>query len=200
MKSETKPIMLDKRRVPVEKRHDPRLLEIEKAHDLAMQDPSFRLHVCLHEVGHAFYMERLGARKLIFHPALAWHHADTDTFDVGNMAVQGDFGEEAICVDLLAIARWHVAGGVVQHALAVSPDNIDSDEQDFEAFADMAQEHGATRDDVREHWEMAKEDVRRDLRSPAFRRALWNRAKALEKVMFGETGRIEGVYEYEVKS
>jgi hypothetical protein len=189
-------IILDKSRVPVEKRDDPRLLEIEKAHDLAMQDPAFRLHVCLHEIGHAVYMERLGAKKLTFHPALVWYHAETDTFDVGNMAVQGNFGEEGITADLLAIARWYVAGGVVQHALAVSPLNIDSDGQDFETFTAFSQKLGATPEDIQEHWDKATEDVLRDLRSPVFRTELWSRAKALEKAMFGDTGAFEGVYEY----
>jgi hypothetical protein len=188
--------ILDKSRVPVEKRNDPRLLEFEKALDLAMQDPAFRLHICLHEIGHAVYLERLGAEMVVCYPAIAFYNAETDAFDVGNLAVQANFGEKEKTFDSRAMARWYVAGGLVQHKLAVSPYNIGSDGQDFEVFTSQMEKFGGTPEIIREYWEEAKKDVLRDLRSPAFRRELWRRARELEKAMFTHTGEFRSTEPY----
>jgi hypothetical protein len=189
-------IILDKSRVPIEKQKDPRLLESERQLSLTMRNYQSRLNVCLHEVAHAVYLERGGAKRLIFHPPFAWYRADTDAFDIANMAVQGDFEEGMTKVDLMAVARWHVAGGVVGRTMTPSFYYISSDSQDFEGFCIFAQECSMTPKNIQKHWNKAKEDVSQDLCNPAFQRELKKRARALEKAMFDDTGAPKGIYIY----
>jgi hypothetical protein len=50
-------MFLDKSRIPFEKLDDPRLKENEKEVLEAMQNPTYRLHVCLHEAAHGVYLQ-----------------------------------------------------------------------------------------------------------------------------------------------
>jgi hypothetical protein len=63
-------MFLDKSRIPVEKLDDHRLKKQEAEVLEAMDDPAFRRHVCLHEAAHGVYLERAGAKRLIYHGPL----------------------------------------------------------------------------------------------------------------------------------
>jgi hypothetical protein len=77
------------------------------------------------------------------------------------------------------MARCYAAGGVVKRSLIDGADA--ADEQDKEVFATEMAKYGVTPEMTAEHWERAQRDVERDLRSPAFRRQLWERARELER-------------------
>jgi hypothetical protein len=58
---------------------------------------------------------------------------------------------------------------------------IESIKQQIVAERKAASLGQATDRDISEGWEAAKQDVERDLRSPAFRKEMWDLARELEK-------------------
>jgi hypothetical protein len=174
-------MFLDKSRIPCEKLNDPRLKKIEEDVLQAMQVSTYRRHSCLHEAAHGVYLVRAGAKRLIYHGPVAIYDAESDTFDIGDAGIQGDFGEHGVNCDPLKMARWYVAGGVATRILTAWSDE-EGDGRDFEEFVRqcplLIQE--ISREGISELWEQAKKDVERDLRSPAFRQELWRRARDFE--------------------
>jgi hypothetical protein len=188
-------LRLDKSRIPANKLDDPRLAESEEAVCKGMQNETFRKGICLHEAAHAIYMERAGACRVTLHPPLAMYDSQNDRFDIGPAAVQPDFGSVPVETDIMTMARWNVAGGVAQRFLiggdpALFDDGYerdfsvlfeDSDQYDFSMFSGQAVRHGLLAEEIRDIWEQAKRDVQKDLRSPLFRRQLWERAREFEQ-------------------
>jgi hypothetical protein len=109
------------------------------------------------------------------------YDAQNDVFDIGSAAIEGDFGENGVNCDSLAMARWYAAGGVATRLLTAWLDE-EGDGRDFEDFSRLSAEQipEITREAISQHWVQAKEDVEHDLRSPAFRRELWQRARDFE--------------------
>jgi hypothetical protein len=177
-------MFLDKSRISVDKLEDPRLKADEKLVLELMQSPSHRLLACLHEATHGYYLERAGAKRLIYHGPTASYDAESDTFDIGKAAIQPDFGGQPVKVEIETMARWLVAGGVAVNLLT-GWDDEGGDGQDFEWFVrkcltgspEMKQEV------ISAFWEQAKKEVAKDLRSPALRRELWRRARVFEEFL-----------------
>jgi hypothetical protein len=174
-------MFLDKSRILFEKLDDLRLKENEDEVLKAMQDPTYRLHVCLHEAAHGVYMQRAGAKRLNFHGPVAFYRAESDTFDIGSAGMTPDFGDAGTKIDSLAMARWYVAGGVATRSLTGWNDE-DGDGQDLEVFVRECFRliPEITREDISTLWKQAKKDVERDLRRPKFRRELWQKAREFE--------------------
>ncbi len=191
-------MFLDKSRVPPEKLDDPRLKKMEVGALRDMQDSKYRLHVCVHEAAHGVYLERAGAIRLIYHGPVARYDAAKDTFNIASAAIQPGFGEQGVTADSLVMARYYVAGEVAQRVLT---DFLDQDKvverQDFEDFVSELRRHlsqaGLTLTDevISQHWEQAKIDVERDLRSPAFRQELWRRARDFEAWLLAQTPNVD---------
>jgi hypothetical protein len=118
---------------------------------------------------------------LNYHGPLAFYRAESDTFDIGSAGIEGVFGDDGTDVDLLAMARWYVAGGVATRSLTGWNDE-DGDGQDFEVFVRECFRliPEITREGISTHWEQAKKDLERDLRRPEFRRELWRKAREFE--------------------
>lgn len=179
-------IRLDKSRIPPELVDDPRLQRLEEQILELMQDPTYRSSVCLHEAAHATYYERAGARRVIYHGPVAFYDVASDTFDLGNAAIEPDFGEAGQSTDLLTMCRCLVAGKVATDALTAREDE-DGDGRDREEFARLCAQHcpNMAPKEISEFWEYAKNEVMKDLRSPAFRRGLWERAREFEEWLLG---------------
>lgn len=175
-------MFLDKSRIPLEKLDDPRLKEKEDEVLQAMQDYTYRLHTCLHEAAHGLYLERAGAKNLIYHGPVAFYDAEIDTFDIGTAGIEGNFGEHGVNCDSLAMARWYVAGGAVTRKLTGWLDD-EGDGRDFETFVRecLSLIPEITTEAISALWEQARKDIEQDLRSPAFRRELWQRARDFEE-------------------
>ncbi len=126
-------MFLDKSRIPFEKLDDHRLKKAEEEVLESLQDSTYRLHSCLHEAAHGVYLERAGAKRLVCHGPVAFYDAESDAFDIGTAGLEGDFGEHGVDCDLLAMARWYVAGGVATRSLTAWNDE-EGDGRDFEEF------------------------------------------------------------------
>jgi hypothetical protein len=184
---------LDKSRVPPEMLDDPRLAEKEKAVRIGMQNETYRMGVCLHDAAHAIYIERSGGR-VTFHPPVARYDLQIEDFVIGTAAVQADFGPVPIEVELEAMAHWLVAGDVARRLLTGDSSVLfddgyerdlseffeDSDKSDFESFSSNVAAFGLNSEQISENWEQAKRDVEKDLRSPAFKGQIWERAWEFE--------------------
>ena len=79
-----------------------------------------------------------------------------------------------------AAARWLCAGSVVKHGLAPRYWREEEDLSDYEMYVSYAAAAGATQEQTSALWEIAKQDVERDLRSPAFRSELWALARDVQ--------------------
>lgn len=172
---------IDESLIPPDKLADPRLAWWKEAVEPALKDKTNRAGVCLHEAAHAVYLERAGA-KAIFHPPTVLYDPRNDTFGMAAAGVHGEFGTGAK-VDSLVMARYFVAGGVAKRVLTkLTEDSFDDggDEQDLIDWTETGEELGMSSEVILAHWEEAKRDVEKDLRSPAFRRQLWKRAWAFE--------------------
>lgn len=197
-----KMIPLDKSRIPESKQNDPRLLEAEADVAERLQDEHFRLRVCLREAAHAIYAERAGAICVLLYGPQIY-----DSADIKWAGIQAYFIGR---IQANSMARWYAAGGVAQRVLTGAIDRP-SNGQDFQAFSgefkhlfpvsgtDAPIRHRrAGRDvekdaEIRELWEHARRDVEKDLRDPAFRMELWDRARefdaAFREIILCEHGR-----------
>jgi hypothetical protein len=175
--------VLDKSRVPTDRREDPRLEAIEMNCCEVMQDPKYRVQVCVHEAAHAIYLRRAGATQLVYHGPVVLYDASKDEFEVGTAGIQGTFPSEGVDLPLRVVARWHVAGGIAKRLLTDASDA--GDEQDFEVFTGKCGE-GISEKEIQQVWEVAKKDVEKDLRSPSFRQEVWKLAREFERWLLEE--------------
>ena len=176
-------IPLDKSEIPPEKRNDPRLAEWEEAVSKGIQNTSYRVGVCLHEAAHAIYLERCGACCVTLHVAVALYDAQSDRYEASVAAVRPSFGKERALVDLDELARAYAAGGVAKRLLIADDTWMEEggDQTDFRIFAAEASKSGLPVEEISRRWEQAKRDVEKDLRSPALRLQIWDRAREFEK-------------------
>jgi hypothetical protein len=174
--------VVDKSRIPPDKLDDPRLADEEAALLRAMRDEENFLQVCVHEAAHAIYMERAGFVPVLQGPVI-FYYSDTDTFDSGEAGVSGIAKDGGVDTDSFAMARRYVASGVASSVLigdggeSIEP----GDGQDFEVFSGEFVRLGGDPDEIAEYWEQAKRDVEKDLRSPAFRQQVWDRAREFKR-------------------
>jgi hypothetical protein len=184
-------LALDKSRIPPDKLNDPRLVRCEETLLAEMRNQQYLLQVCVHEAAHAIYMERLGLMPVL-HGPVAYYDADKDTFDFGALAVHGNAGD-GVEVTSIGMARWYVAGGVATSLLIGSGADQATDGQDFEVFISELVKLGANDEAIAQHWEQAKRDVEKDMRSPVFRREVWDRARDFK-------GQLEGMFNSDVSA
>ena len=174
--------LMNRSRIPSDKLNDPRLAKEEAIVQYAMNDEEHRRKMCVHEAAHAIYMERAGLVPTLRGP-VAFYNSTTDTFNCGDAGVDANAGGGSVDVDILAMTRWYAAGGVaISVLIGDDGDPIDpGGEQDFEDFGVQFVRLGGDPDEIAEYWEQAKRDVEKDLRSPAFRRQVWDRARKFNR-------------------
>jgi hypothetical protein len=140
----------------------------------------WRLTVALHEAAHLMYARRAGAIAAKYHGPLEYPGKPGV---YGFAGIEPIFPETGLRVDIIAVARWFCAGDVVKRILAPKYQEDEEGATDYEVFCDYCQKlsPAVTADQLREAYEAAQRDVERDLRSPAFRRELWDLAREVEK-------------------
>jgi hypothetical protein len=150
-----------------------------------MKEPRNRLCIALHEAGHVRYGLRAGAVDVKYHGPVEYP-GRPGIFGVA--AVEMVFPESGTSVDIIAIARWLCAGGVVKRILMPDFWVDDEDSTDYDVFIDEYISRvpeqvlgGLTREAyAKTFWQQGQQDVERDLRSPSFRREMWELARDVE--------------------
>ena len=173
--------VMDRSRIPSDRLNDPRLAKEEAIIQFAMNDEKYRRKACIHEAAHAIYMERAGLVPTL-HGPVDFYDAPIDTFYCGDAGVDANASGGSVDVEILAMARWYAAGGVAVSVL-IGDDwepTDPGDEQDFEDFGVQFVRLGGDPGEIVECWDQARCDVEKDLRSPAFKRQVWDRARELD--------------------
>jgi hypothetical protein len=173
---------IDKSGIPADKLNDPRLPAIEAGLRRAVEDSPTRLYACLHEAGHAIFMERAGVAFTFRGPAI-WYDIRHDILTPAIAGVSPGVPGENWTANSLQIARWSCAGFIVAETLMPHPRNAYSkeDTSDFDSFADDMRQSGATEESIQSHWEAAKLDVAKDLESAGFKRRIWAQARIFKQ-------------------
>ena len=145
-----------------------------------MQDPDWRVATCVHEAGHVYYARRAGAVDFRYHGPLEYPERPGD---FGSAAVGPVFPKEGLKVDLLDIAKWYAAGGVVMRRLVPDFATEDCDANDLDVFKDDIRKRSPEISDatLQNYWVQAQSGIERDLRKPALRRELWALAREIEQ-------------------
>ena len=174
----------DKSEIPSAKLNDPRLKRVEQRLSEHVSDKKLRRSACVHEAAHFLYGKRTGAIDFTFRGPAILYNELTDEFSGSIAAVRPIFPDKKPneCSEQ-AIARMLVAGCIAEGLLTESG-GVRSDSLDLEGFKKRFREIRSN-EDISRNWEAAKRDVRKDLRSPAFRKELWALADELEKKFFG---------------
>lgn len=156
---------------------------VEKMADMqkCLKHEPIRLSVALHEAGHVVYALRASATDMKYHGPT--EHPDfPGTYGMAGVIIPVFPTGDGAIVELIAMARWYCAGGVVKSVL--SP-HLWTDDEDFTDHVIYVQEaakfESVTVEGIHGVWKRAQQDVERDLRSPAFRKQLWELAREVEK-------------------
>lgn len=179
---------IDTSRIPESKLNDSHLPEIEAGLRRALEDSQTRMYACLHEAGHAIFMERAGVAFSFRGPSI-WYDAKHDILKPALAGVLPGVPGEDWIANSLQMARWSVAGIITAETLLPSsnpPD--DKATTDFETFCAEMRKEGATEESILKHWEQAKLDVAEDLESTGFKRRIWTLARVFNQQLETEFG------------
>ena len=151
---------------------------------IQMMDEGFRAAVCLHEAAHAEYMERLGDTYIRFMPPYVLYKPDgeltcCDAAVTNDMSEEDDFAQ--MNADALGYTKSILAAGIVESVLTEQQhDGTSIDNEELEAMFDKIGTAHVERERI---LKQARAEVLKDLRSPAFRKALWKRAKFYQRIL-----------------
>ncbi len=186
------PVEIDISKVAVEKRDDPRFLELSRQMQAALNNPKWQAAFCIHEAGHKIYLSRLGITEFTFIGPHIVYNSERDDFDGSPAAVKAEpvpltaegFNFEAW---LLGVAHAKAAGGVFARRLTNAPDQGDvEDKEEFKRACSLLKEKmPKLQIDEEAIWKQAQESIERELRSPEFRRNCWKEAHEIKQKTFG---------------
>jgi len=142
----------------------------------------YRLRLCLHEAGHIVYARAYGASKLIFHgPEIVWD-ARCGVPAVSRSSVSWT---PPVVNSVTSGLKPHIASFIFREKLAVPNEEI-AISTDMHSARQWFDENVGTNDagfDVA--IEEARDEIIKDLRSPAFKRKAWETAREFSREVFG---------------
>jgi hypothetical protein len=186
---------IDALQVPREKLTDPRFLQLQSHLEAALRNQGWVTAFCAHEVAHIVYLTRAGMKDFTFIGATILYDAARDDFDGFPASVKpGGFNNDVLAqinVEqwILAVAMGHAAGGVAARKLTTAPDSGDQgDYQNFCTLCDvLCARHPDLTIDRPGLWKLAQGAVEKELRSPTFRKEIWDKAHEIKPLLFGST-------------
>ena len=178
-------IKFNMRCVPRFKRRDETLLEMIGENTANLQDRKWKRALCVHEAAHAEYAERYGSEPAVFEAPLAFIYDESD----GSFTLK----EAQVWVDVPHYWRddlkQMLAAGVVERALMPGFQSEDealgstSEGGDY-VYVLAALKRG--RVPKSQHVKVLKQvrrEIQRDLRNPAFRKVILQRAKSYQRIL-----------------
>jgi hypothetical protein len=172
-----------------EQRNHPNFAPLLAQEEKLFNSDAYRLRVSLHEAGHVIYMRAAGATKIIFYgPEIIWDAR----FEKPAISRSSVVWTPPV-VDSVAVAlnlKPFIGGIVFRERLSV-PNDAEAIERDmFDARQWFDTHVGRTGnkgfDDARFEVaiEEAREEIIRDLRSPAFKKKAWETAREFSREVF----------------
>lgn len=181
--------MIDTSRIPQDKLTDPRFLQLHTNMMNALSNPLYINAFCVHEAAHIIYFRRMGATEFTLNGPRIEYDQAMDEFDgyMADVKVES-LNMEPSDVEVINLvrqaARGHAAGGIVARAMTNVSDG--GDEEDRRRFISLCEAARISEPAERQAiWLQAGEDVRQDLRSPAFKSEIWAKAKEIKLQIFG---------------
>jgi hypothetical protein len=186
-------VKIDTSQIPRDKLDRPDFLGLRAQIEQVLVIQKWRFAFSIHETGHLIYMSRAGFKDFLYHGPRIEYDAEKDKFIAFPAAVQqqslGATNTQNLELDqwILGVAKGHAAGGVFARELTAAPDAGDEqDRQNFEVFCDLMLENSPGMSIDRSGlWVLAQEEVKTDLRDPAFRKEVWERAAEVREKLFG---------------
>jgi hypothetical protein len=193
-------VKIDISGVPADKQNDSKLTSLLAQMQAAVDNPSWQAAFSIHEAGHKFYIERMGVTAFKYIGPRIIYDATAADFIGYPAAVQAVDPPSPITAEgfdlgkvLVNLAKTKAAGGVFSRHLTGAPDQ--GDEEDRAEFARACE---MLRDKLKEKmpgiqidenaaWQQAKDEILKDLRSPAFRRQRWEEAHEIKAKLFSQT-------------
>ncbi len=176
-------INFDVSEVPAEHYDAHTLAGFELTCTIQMMDPSFRAALCLHEAAHAEYTEQMDPTlSITIKPPFAWYkngelkYSNAATTDSGNDGTINVTEE-----NILAYIKSIVAAGIAEEVMVGKP--TDGTGHDEAALEELFVGVEATPEERTQLLKQARADILKDLRSPAFRKKLWARAKSFQHIL-----------------
>jgi hypothetical protein len=176
-------INFDVSQVPADK-YDPHVLAgFELTCTIQMMGESFRAALCLHESAHAQYNERIspnacctiGGPYAFVNTEGELRYANAHTWD----STKGE--DEQFDMEDLDFVKSVLAAGIAEEVLLQHPtEGTGLDEALLEATFDQ---HNVPLERRKHLREQARNEIIKDLRSPAFRKALWARARFFQRIL-----------------
>jgi hypothetical protein len=187
----TKMIQIDVSDVPAEIRDGPEFIREYEAHfekfNSSRFDKKERAIICLHEATHVVYCRELGFEPKFYGPAI-WYDEILVKFRRVDACVEGLPYEIKMKAEPLLVAKQFMGPYYVEPKLIVSSRTENQIWHD--AFGDLCNycDWKARRrklGEVKLSFDAIRDSVYRDLRSPRFRKKLWDTAKEFEAQVFG---------------
>jgi len=142
-------------------------------------DESYRVGVCIHEAAHAEYMERIGDIYVEFIPLpYEERYGSCDALVTNHATPEQDIVQAK--ADLLGYIKSILAAGIAEEFLTDEDGGTASDEDETEAMFDTL---NTPHEERKRILKRARAEIRKDLRSPAFRKRLWARARFYQRIL-----------------
>lgn len=149
---------------------------------------------CIHEAGHITYFRQLGVAEYDFIRPRIVYNSEKDDFDCYMAAVKmksapvppnSSDPQQA----LVTLAKPYVAGKVFAEELTTIPERKDTgEEEDRQNFGVICRMLENTNPGIKINqeatWNVAEQEVRKDLRSPQFKTKAWKTVREVEKMLF----------------
>jgi len=145
-----------------------------------MEYEEYRVGVCIHEAAHADYMEQIGDVYVSFIPLPedeSYRHCDA-------LVTNGKTESEDVLqmkTNPLGYVKSILAAGIAEEVLTGKP--ADGTALDNEEIAAVFDSLGVPNEERRRLRKRARADILKDLRSPAFRKRLWARARFYQRIL-----------------
>jgi hypothetical protein len=184
-------IPIDISKVPIDKHTHPDFLGLKKEMEQALTQQSWISAFCIHEAGHMIYLTQIGITDYTYFGPRIEYDQQQDKFEGYMAAVQPQSGaipENVNLSEYLATAaKAYAAGGTFAKKLTGASDQ--GDEEDRENLnslcTSLEQKCSGIAIDRDSSWKQAQNDVLIDLRSPSFRTTAWEKAREIQKKLFG---------------
>jgi hypothetical protein len=172
--------MIDISAVPEDKQKDARFVQLLASLQILCSSAEYITARYVHEAAHAIYLERAGATGVQFSGARIVYDSKLDRFDHAGASVKGTGYNGKYGSDVLgwvsAMAKVHASGGIaVRKLTGVADPGDEGDREHFESFCDVVCKPNNYPLDRTALWKAAQDAVEKDLRSPAFRRTIWDK-------------------------